>query len=90
MQLECKCHGVSGSCELKYCWKALPHFRSVGHKLREAFDGATEVKARRKDDTRLQLRPADKLVKLLHIDRLPCMYMYSDGVWPNIQQTCMV
>ena len=55
MQKECKCHGVSGSCELRTCWKSLPPFRKVGHLLRDSFDGATEVKAKRADSSRLKL-----------------------------------
>ncbi|KAM9032795.1 protein Wnt-4 [Sminthopsis crassicaudata] len=47
MRVECKCHGVSGSCEVKTCWKAMPPFRKVGHVLKEKFDGATEVEQRR-------------------------------------------
>jgi wingless-type MMTV integration site family protein 4 len=45
MGIECKCHGVSGSCEMRTCWRAMPPFRRVGELLKEKFDGATEVKA---------------------------------------------
>jgi len=43
MKVECKCHGVSGSCELKTCWRSLASFRMIGAMLKEKFDGAHEV-----------------------------------------------
>uniref|UniRef100_A0A452IP88 Protein Wnt n=1 Tax=Gopherus agassizii TaxID=38772 RepID=A0A452IP88_9SAUR len=45
--VECKCHGVSGSCEVRTCWKAMPPFRKVGNVLKEKFEGATEVHPKR-------------------------------------------
>uniref|UniRef100_UPI00358E8906 proto-oncogene Wnt-1 n=1 Tax=Myxine glutinosa TaxID=7769 RepID=UPI00358E8906 len=65
MRQECKCHGMSGSCALKTCWLRLPHFRSLGDRLKERFDGATHVsnggkggnRASRSD--RASLQPAD-------------------------------
>ncbi|KAI1892476.1 hypothetical protein AGOR_G00133810 [Albula goreensis] len=47
MRVDCKCHGVSGSCEVRTCWKAMPSFRRVGGVLKEKFDGATEVEQRK-------------------------------------------
>ncbi len=43
MDIKCKCHGVSGSCEMRTCWRALPDFRSVGNQLRERFKDAVLV-----------------------------------------------
>ncbi|KAK1795510.1 hypothetical protein P4O66_010667 [Electrophorus voltai] len=62
MQVECKCHGVSGSCELRTCWKVMPPFRRVGVVLKERFDGATEVRLTRVG-SRTALLPKDSQVK---------------------------
>lgn len=62
MEVQCKCHGVSGSCELKTCWRAMPNFRKVGSILKEKFDGATEVVERRVGSRRM-LVPRNKNFK---------------------------
>ncbi|XP_074655053.1 protein Wnt-4-like [Tubulanus polymorphus] len=62
MKTKCKCHGVSGSCELKTCWRSMPTFRVIGNVLKEKFDGATEV-VERKVGTRRQLVPLKKQYK---------------------------
>lgn len=43
MRTQCKCHGISGSCTMKTCWKKMPAFREVGDRLKEHFDGAAKV-----------------------------------------------
>ncbi|GAB6022554.1 Protein Wnt-4 [Chamberlinius hualienensis] len=76
MQIECKCHGVSGSCELKTCWKSMPSFRKVGEILKEKFDGATEVEER-KVGSRRTLAPINSQYKsptdvdLVYMDTSP-------------------
>ncbi|CAH1164457.1 unnamed protein product [Phaedon cochleariae] len=41
--VECKCHGVSGSCTMKTCWKTLPTFRQVGDILMKKYYRARPV-----------------------------------------------
>ena len=43
----CKCHGVSGSCSIKTCWKALPDVRQFGLALQKRYATALEIRARR-------------------------------------------
>lgn len=42
-KLECKCHGVSGACSIRTCWRAMLDFREVGHFLKKKYIAAVEV-----------------------------------------------
>ena len=46
LKLMCKCHGVSGSCSVKICWRMMAGFGETGQKLKDRYDGATRVKFR--------------------------------------------
>lgn len=76
MKLQCKCHGVSGSCNVKTCWRSLPNFRLVGDYIKEKFDGATEVEVRLIGSRRV-LVPRNEyfkphtIVDLVYIDGSP-------------------
>lgn len=43
MRMQCRCHGVSGSCELKTCWKTMPSFTEVGDTLKRKYQQAVQV-----------------------------------------------
>lgn len=45
LQTECKCHGVSGSCTMKTCWRTLPPFRVIGDNIMKKYMKARPVSA---------------------------------------------
>lgn len=47
MGKSCKCHGVSGSCTIRVCWKTMPKMAQVASELRRRFDSALKVKLNR-------------------------------------------
>ena len=57
MKLKCRCHGVSGSCAVKSCWKKMPNFKSVGGLLKKRYEKPIEVAPRSK--RRLRRRDID-------------------------------
>ncbi|XP_039996692.1 protein Wnt-16 isoform X1 [Xiphias gladius] len=63
MSTDCRCHGVSGSCAVKTCWRTMAPFERVGVYLKERYERSVQVsdrsrrKTRRKDQRRL---PVDK------------------------------
>ncbi|CAH1641771.1 unnamed protein product [Spodoptera littoralis] len=44
MQRVCKCHGMSGSCSVRVCWRRLPQLRMIGDALSTRYEGASHVK----------------------------------------------
>lgn len=80
MKLECKCHGVSGSCTTKTCWTTLPKFREIGYLLKERYTTAVEVEAVRATRFRqpsfLRLKQSRGYIKptdtdLVYLERSP-------------------
>ncbi|XP_046733771.1 protein Wnt-11-like [Diprion similis] len=62
LTLECKCHGVSGSCSVRTCWRGLSSSGPVvaGKRLLQRYATAAEVRA----------RPGGRLPPLYHHDNL--------------------
>ncbi|XP_043913118.1 protein Wnt-11b-like [Protopterus annectens] len=58
LETKCKCHGVSGSCSVKTCWKGLQELRDVAMELKSKYLAATRVTPRHVG-TRKQLVPRE-------------------------------
>lgn len=43
LKTTCKCHGVSGSCAVRTCWKQLSPFHDTGRLLKFRYDSAVRV-----------------------------------------------
>jgi wnt family len=46
-RIQCKCHGISGSCEVKTCWYVAPALRLVSDELKTRYDSAVPVRLHR-------------------------------------------
>ncbi|XP_074658095.1 protein Wnt-11b-2-like [Tubulanus polymorphus] len=69
MRKSCKCHGVSGSCSLKTCWKALPDVAQIGQILKNRYHIAVEV-VKRKVEKRKRLVPIDPDKMFFRVDEM--------------------
>ena len=64
MKLKCRCHGVSGSCAVKTCWRTMPSFKEVGRSLKQKYERSVQIapksrnKLRRKDKRMRRARTA--------------------------------
>ncbi|KAF2361127.1 Wnt [Trinorchestia longiramus] len=97
METLCKCHGVSGSCSIRICWRKLRTFRHTGDYLRQKFDGAVHVRmvTRRK---KKKLRPINPRIKkpskrdLVFLDESPnyCIADKLMGVLGTSGRLCNV
>ena len=61
---QCKCHGVSGSCEIKTCWRAMPPFSLIAGKLKEKYDAAVQVSVK-KNANQVKIIPQSKYYRRL-------------------------
>ncbi|XP_069185515.1 protein Wnt-4 [Procambarus clarkii] len=84
-EVRCKCHGMSGSCEVRTCWKAAPDFRLVGDILHEKYlsarSAASEVFGNSANTAR-KYRPVRREISpdspLLYVEKSPT-FCEEDG-----------
>lgn len=92
LKRECKCHGVTGSCHLKTCWRSLAPFGVIGAELKRKYDQAVKVAL---VDKALQETASNKPVarrhkKLVYLDTSPnyCVRNLSVGSPGMLGRTC--
>ncbi|XP_014208971.1 protein Wnt-1-like [Copidosoma floridanum] len=77
MQRVCKCHGMSGSCSVRVCWRKLPTFRAASTALAQLHEGAALVRLVHGSRRPARLRPARPELKrpnktdLVYLDDSP-------------------
>lgn len=50
----CKCHGLSGSCNIKTCQRHIAEFREIGDVLHKKYDNALRVKMEKTRDNNVE------------------------------------
>ncbi|XP_034005703.1 protein Wnt-16 [Trematomus bernacchii] len=84
MSTHCRCHGVSGSCAVKTCWKTVAPFERVGVYLKERYECSVQVSDRSKKKSRRkeQRRPPVDAQQLVFINKSPnyCLEDVRRGV----------
>ncbi|KAM6172244.1 protein Wnt-11 isoform 2-T2 [Erethizon dorsatum] len=85
LEVKCKCHGVSGSCSIRTCWKGLPELQDVAADLKTRYLSATKV-VHRPMGTRKHLVPKDldirpvKDSELIYLQSSPDFCMKNEKV----------
>ncbi|TEA34618.1 hypothetical protein DBR06_SOUSAS16210032 [Sousa chinensis] len=75
MSLDCRCHGVSGSCAVKTCWKTMSSFEKIGRLLKDKYENSVQISdkikrkmhRREKDQRKIPIHKDD----LLYINKSP-------------------
>ncbi|KAM4678422.1 protein Wnt-16 [Discoglossus pictus] len=52
MTVDCRCHGVSGSCAVKTCWKSMSSFEKIGNYLKDKYENSIQISDRLKRKVR--------------------------------------
>ncbi|XP_040031380.1 protein Wnt-16 [Gasterosteus aculeatus] len=81
MATHCRCHGVSGSCGVKTCWKTVAPLEQVGVYLKERYERSVQVWDRsRRKTRRKERRPPVEPHQLIFVNKSP-NYCLEDRRW---------
>uniref|UniRef100_A0A8C5HK49 Protein Wnt n=2 Tax=Gouania willdenowi TaxID=441366 RepID=A0A8C5HK49_GOUWI len=72
MTTDCRCHGVSGSCGVKTCWRTMAAFEQVGVYLKERYEHSIQVTDRdKRRSSRRQQRHSVEKHQLIFVNKSP-------------------
>lgn len=73
MSTDCRCHGVSGSCAVKTCWRTMAPFERIGAYLKDGYERSVQVteRLRRKMRRKDQHRPHVDKYQLIFFNKSP-------------------
>ena len=83
LDTKCKCHGVSGSCSVKTCWKGLPDLEEIASDLKSKYLAAIKV-THRLVGPRKQLIPKETDVRPVRETDLVYLINSPDYCTPNL------
>ncbi|XP_013792115.1 protein Wnt-16-like, partial [Limulus polyphemus] len=88
----CRCHGISGSCELKTCWRKLPSFANIGNYLKKKYAKSVQisVKARRKLRRRGKRKVLVRKNDLVYLNKSPnyCVEDRANKIFGTAGRLC--
>ncbi|XP_077984124.1 protein Wnt-16-like [Glandiceps talaboti] len=94
MKVDCRCHGVSGSCNVRTCWKTMPKFRNVGDFLKMRYELSVALHSRakkrlRRKDKRLRKQPINE-TEMVFLKNSPnyCMEDSRKGIAGTSGREC--
>ncbi|XP_061524411.1 protein Wnt-16 [Phycodurus eques] len=89
MSTDCRCHGVSGSCAVKTCWRTVAPFGRVGAYLKERYERSVRLKRKRSGARHGGRPPLDKH-QLVFVDKSPnyCVEDRRGGVLGTRGRRC--
>lgn len=94
METICRCHGVSGSCETKTCFRRLKEFKDVATLLKRRYDRIINVITKNKGSSKKMLKPRRKVPytrnDLIFLDPSPnyCKRSLSRGTLGTAGREC--
>ncbi|XP_037354976.1 protein Wnt-9a [Talpa occidentalis] len=71
VETTCKCHGVSGSCTVRTCWRQLAPFHEVGKRLKHKYETALKVGSTTNEATGEAVSPPRGRAAGAGVDPLP-------------------